>query len=337
MQRQIITVFGGSGFLGRHLVRRLARQGWTIRVAVRDVEAAGFLKPLGNVGQILPIRANILDPDSVGAALSGATAAVNLVGILYEKSKGDFERIHVRGGETIARSAQNLGLARLVHISALGADAQSKALYAATKAAGEEAVRAAFPNVTILRPSVIFGPEDQFFNTFAAMMLYQPVLPVIGAALLSNTAAHAGGPLFQPVYVGDVADAIGHALTRDSCRGETYSLGGPQVFSFAQLLAKMARVCRREPILLPVPLAAAKALAFFLERLPHPPLTRDQVELLRTDNIIPRGAPGLAELAVTPHALDTILPTYLARFRPPARQRVRTDTGTGTDSGMEVR
>lgn len=328
MQRQIVTVFGGSGFLGRHLVQRLARQGWTIRVAVRDVEAAGFLKPLGNVGQILPIRANILDPDSVAQALSGANAAVNLVGILYEKSKDDFERVHVQGSETIARAARDIGLERLVQISALGADSEAKALYATTKAAGEEAVRAAFPNATILRPSVIFGPEDQFFNTFAAMTLYQPFLPVIGAPLLAGGGvAHCGGPLFQPIYVGDVADAISHALTRNDGLGETYSLGGPQVFSFAQLLAKMAGVCRRKPILLPVPFAAAKVLAFFLERLPHPLLTRDQVEMLRSDNIVPNGAPGLAELAVAPHALDTILPSYLARFRPPARQRPRADPG----------
>lgn len=310
MERRVVTVFGGSGFIGRTLVRRLAAAGWIIRVGVRDPEAAQPLKTAGDVGQVVPLAADITDSDSVVRAVTGANAAVNLVGILYERGRQTFQRIHVDGAANVARAAREAGCSRLVQMSALGADAASRARYAQTKAAGEAAAQAEFPGATIVRPSVVFGPDDNFFNQFAAMARVLPALPVFPTR-------------FQPVYVGDVAEAIVRILERDDTRGKTYHLGGPHVYTFRELMQIVLKATCRERLLLPVPLSLARLQATFLQFLPVPPLTPDQVRLLETDNVVPPQALSLADLGIQPTAVESVVPEYLARFRPPPRQRRR--------------
>jgi len=312
MKNQRITIFGGSGFLGRHLVKRLADRGAIVRVAVRDPEAASFLKPLGNVGQIVPFAANLRDPATVAAAVDGADAVVNLVGILYEKGKQTFDAVLVEGAATIARAAKAADVKHLVHVSALGASAKSAAKYARSKAAGEAAVQEAFPEATILRPSVVFGPEDDFFNKFAAMTRISPVLPILGTK-------KPGGTKFQPVYVGDVAEAIVAALTKDGARGMIYELGGPKVMTSRKVMELILEVTGRRRLLMAVPLGLLAFKAWFLEFAPKPLLTRDQVKLLQTDNVVAGGAHTFAELGIKPAAVEAIAPTYLARYRPGGR------------------
>lgn len=305
MAARVITVFGGSGFIGRHLVQRLARRGWLVRVAVRHPDAALFLKPLGDVGQVTPIAANLRHADSIRAAVAGADAVVNLVGILHERSRQRFGAIHADGARAVAEAARAAGAVRLVQMSALGADPASPAGYARSKAAGEAGAAAVFPGATIVRPSVVFGPEDDFFNRFAAMARFSPVLPLIGG----------GTTRFQPVYVGDVADAMARMLDDDSTRSRTYELGGPQVYTFKELLELTLRAVDRRRLLLPLPFWAASLQAAFLELLPTPPLTRDQVRLLQRDNVVARDALGLADLGITPAAAELIIPTYLDIYR----------------------
>jgi len=300
-----ITVFGGSGFLGRHLVKRLAEGGAALRVAVRYPEAASFLKPMGEVGQIVPLQANLRDEASVARAVAGADAVVNLVGILYQRGAQRFQAVHAEGAARAARAAAEAGAKRFVQVSAIGADAASPAQYGRTKAAGEAAVAEAFAGATIVRPSIVFGPEDDFFNRFAALARVLPALPLIGF----------GRTRFQPVYVGDVAEAIARILDDPATAGRTYELGGPRVYSFADLMALVLRETGRRRLLVPLPYALAKLQASFLELLPVPPLTRDQVELLKRDNVVAEGALGLSDLGVEPTAVDAILPTYLARYR----------------------
>ncbi len=304
-----VTVFGGSGFIGRHLVKRLAKQGWVIRVAVRRPSQATFLKPLGDVAQITPLRAKVQERAAVEAAVAGADAVVNLLGVLYERGQQSFEAVHVRGAETIARAAAEAGVQRLVQISAIGADARSEAAYARSKAAGEAAVRDAFPAATILRPSVVFGPEDKLFNFFAGLSRFSPALPLIGG----------GHTRFQPVYVGDVADAITTALSRSDCQSKLYEIGGPQIYSFKALLQLMLKEIHRKRLLVPVPFPLAMMQAAILELAPVPLLTRDQVKLLRRDNIVSEGALGLADLGITGTSVEVILPTYMDRYRPSGR------------------
>lgn len=305
MAARVITVFGGSGFIGRYLVQRLARRGWVIRVAVRRPDAALFLKPFGDVGQVTPIAASLRHQGSVQAAVAGADAVVNLVGILYQRGNQRFDAIHAEGARAVAEAAAAAGARRLVQMSALGADAASPAEYARSKAAGEAAAAAAFPGATIVRPSVVFGPEDGFFNRFAAMARFSPVLPLIGG----------GTTRFQPVYVGDVAEAMARMLDDDGTRGRSYELGGPQVYSFKELLELTLAAIGRRRLLLPLPFWAASLQAALLELLPTPPLTRDQLRLLRRDNVVTQGAPGLAELGITPTAAELIIPTYLDIYR----------------------
>lgn len=302
---KLVTVFGGSGFLGRHIVRALANDGWRIRVAVRKPNLAHFLKPMGRVGQIQIVKANIGDDEQVRAALKGADAAVNLVGILAPGGGQSFESAHAQGPARIARLAAEQGAARFVHMSTIGARADSRSSYYRTKAQGEAAVTAAFPSATIVRPSLVFGPEDGFFNKFAWMARMSPVLPLIGG----------GKTRFQPVYVGDVAQAVARALASPDTAGKTYELGGPEAMSFKQLMELVLRETRRKRILLPVPFALARIKAAFLGLLPKPLLTLDQVRMLETDCLPSEGAPGLRELGIAPTAAEAILPSYLWRFR----------------------
>ncbi len=310
MTPSMVTVFGGSGFLGRHLVQRLAATGARVTVAVRNPESALFLKPMGDVGQITPVGADVRDGPAVAAAVQGADWVVNLVGVLYETRRQSFSAIHAQGAERIAKAAKAAGAKRLVQVSAIGADRHSSAAYARSKAAGEAAVAAAYPAATILRPSIIFGPEDDFFNRFAAMARVSVALPLFGG----------GETRFQPVYVGDVAAAVVKALTDEGTAATTYELGGPRVYSFRQLMTLMLAEIGRKRILLPLPFFVADAMGAVLQSLPlpfgmAPPLTGDQAKLLRYDNVVSGDVPGLADLGIAPTACEIILPTYLDRFR----------------------
>lgn len=304
MSYRVVTVFGGSGFIGRHLIRRLAKTGARVRVAVRDVEAAQFLRPMGDVGQIVPVPATIADEDSVRRAVASADAVVNLVGILYETGRQRFETVHVAGAERIARIAKAEGVSHLVHLSANGADPESESDYARTKGLGEKAVRDAFPEAVILRPSVVFGPEDDFFNRFAAMARFSPALPLVGG----------GATRFQPVYVGDVADAIMAGLEREEAQGKVFELGGPETYSFRDLMEYMLKVLGRHRGLIPVPFAMAKVIGAFAGMMPKPMITRDQVRLLRHDNVVSGDSPGLSDLGIKPTPLEAVVPTYLRAF-----------------------
>lgn len=313
MARQV-TVFGGSGFLGRYVVQRLARGGDRVAVAVRRTEAAQFLRMFGDVGQVMPVPCDVTLPASVAAALQGADAAVNLVGILYPRGRQKFDAVHREGAANVAAAARAAGVKRLVHVSAIGADPHSPSAYARSKGQGEEAVRAAFPEATILRPSVVFGPEDDFFNRFARLARVAPALPLFGG----------GRTRFQPVYVGDVADAVKAALDDKATRGRTYELGGPEVLTFEQILKLILAETGRSACLVRLPLWTADllgALSPITPRLPgHAPMiTRDQARLLRRDNIVAEGAAGLADLGLTPTALELELPTYLGKYRKRSR------------------
>lgn len=335
MSQRIVTVFGGSGFIGRHLVQRLAKEGAIVRVAVRDTEQAAFVKLMGNIGQVVPVYANVNDPVSVTAALAGADEAVNLVGILAEKGKQTFDHIHVDGARTVAAAAAANGVGKLVQISALGASTEAASAYSRTKAAGELAAQAAYPDVSIVRPGVVMGAEDRFFNLFAGISRFTMFLPVFGCPVIPKISLFGpdgpvdlefygdGGTRLQPVFVGDVASAITTILADPATAGTTYELGGPQDYSFKQLMDLMLREIGRSRILVPVPFPLAKFWAWFLEKMPSPLLTRDQVTSLKTDNVVSGNYPGFRELGITPIAAEAILPTYLHRFRPPARRHLR--------------
>lgn len=308
--RSVATVFGGSGFIGRYVVKRLAQQGYVVRVAVRDPEAALFLKPMGAVGQIVPLFASVTNEATVARAVEGASVVVNLVGILAERVRGEFDAIHAEGAGRVARLAAAAGPGGLVHMSAIGADPASPSRYGASKAAGEEAVRTAFPAATILRPSIVFGPEDQFFNRFAAMAQYLPFMPVI-----------AGETRFQPVYVGDMADAVMAALARPDAAGGLYELGGPRVWTFLEILEYILKETRRHRPFVTVPIGAARLEASVLERLPGRMLTRDQLLMLERDNVVGPDMPGLSDLGVVPTPVELVVPRYLRRYRPGGGKR----------------
>lgn len=310
MLAKLAVVFGGSGFIGRNVVRELAKRGWRVRVAVRRPHHALFLRPMGAVGQVQLVQANLRDRRSVAEALKGADAVVNLVGVLFQQGPQSFQAVQAEGAATIADLARAEGIGSFVQLSAIGASADSESLYARTKAEGEAAVRAAIPSATILRPSIVFGPEDDFFNRFAAMAMFAPALPLIGG----------GHTKFQPVYVDDVADAVAAALERSDASGKTYELGGPRVYTFKALLELMLAVIDRKRLLAPLPFFAAPFAGFAGEALGlapfmKPPITRDQIRLLKTDNIVSEGALTIADLGVTPRTVEAILPAYLYRYR----------------------
>ena len=302
MKNQLVTIFGGSGFVGRHTVRALARAGYRIKVATRHPNRAFFLRPLGSVGQIDFVKCDVADADSVARALWGAQAVVNLTGILFQSGQ-TFEEVQADGATNIAKAAAAAGVGALVHVSAIGADAESNSDYAVTKAEGEAGVREAFPRAVILRPSIIFGPEDGFFNKFAQMARFFPALPLIGG----------GRTRFQPVFVGDVAQAIVAGLSRQD--GRTYELGGPNTYSFKELLQLILRETGRKRALVPVPFSIAFLQAAFLQLLPTPLLTIDQVKLLKKDNVVSATASNLADLGITPTSVEAVIPSYLWRYR----------------------
>jgi len=302
--RSVATVFGGSGFIGRYVVQRLCQAGHVVRAAVRDPEGALFLQPMGDVGQVVRLYCSLDDEPTVARAVAGADLVVNLVGILAERRRGDFHRIHAEGAGRVARLATAAGVGRMVHVSAIGADPASPSRYGASKGEGEAAVRDTFAAATVLRPSVVFGPEDGFLNRFGQMAQLLPVMPVI-----------AGATRFQPVYVGDVADAVMAALTRADAPGALYELGGPKVLSFREIIAFVLRETRRRRPMLEIPMPLARLQAAVLERLPGRLLTRDQLILLGRDNVTTPGIPGLAELGVTPTPMELVT-DYLRRFRP---------------------
>jgi uncharacterized protein YbjT (DUF2867 family) len=299
------AVLGGSGFIGRYVVKRLAARGDVVPVGCRNAEAAKFLRTMGDVGQVEPLNVAIDDAMVLPAFLAGSSALIDCVGILRERGSQTFERVHHSGPAVLARIARDAGVDRFVHISAIGADPRSASAYARTKAAGETAVRDAFPTVTILRPSVVFGPEDQFFNRFAAMAMISPVLPLIGG----------GETRFQPVYVGDVADAVVRCLDDPGTAGRTYELGGPKVYTFRQILELLLREIRRKRWFIDLPFGVAELQAKLMSVLPNPPLTPDQVELLKRDNVVSPGALTLSTLDIAPTAVEAVLSTYLDRFR----------------------
>jgi NADH dehydrogenase len=298
----LVTVFGGSGFLGRHTVRALARAGWRIKVATRHPARGFFLRPLGAVGQIDFVKCDVSNAQSVAQAVMGAQAVINLTGILFPKGQS-FEDVQANGAANIAQAAAAAGVSALVHVSAIGADLESDSNYAVTKAEGEQAVREAFPNAVILRPSIIFGPEDGFFNKFAEMARTFPVLPLVGG----------GHTRFQPVFVGDVAAAIVASLSRQD--GRSYELGGPSTYSFKELLQLILRETGRNRALVPLPFALASLNAMILQLLPNPILTVDQVRLLKKDNVVAPTAAGLADLGITPTSAEAVIPSYLWRYR----------------------
>jgi uncharacterized protein YbjT (DUF2867 family) len=320
----LVTVFGGSGFLGRHVVRALANRGYRIRVAVRRPALCGHLRPMGKVGQIHAVQANLRYPQSVASALRDADIAVNLVGILFERGRQRFDAIQATGAEAVALAAKSAG-ASLVHVSAIGADAGSRSRYARSKADGERRVLAAQPAATIMRPSIVFGPEDDFFNRFAALARIAPALPLPGG----------GHTRFQPVYAGDVAEAIARAVDGDAKPGAIYELGGPHVRTFRELMEFILATIERRRLLVPVPFALLKLQAAFAQFLPQPPITPDQVEMLKRDTVVSdaarREGRTLEALGITPETMGAIVPTYLWRFRKTGQfdQQTRIQVGGG--------
>lgn len=305
MEQKIVTIIGGTGFVGRYVVKRLAAAGYTIRVIARHPDAALHLKTSGHVGQIVLMSGDLADPETLVGKLDYSYAVINLVGVLFESGRQSFSHLHAQGAEKLAQMAKAAGAQRFVHLSALGIDKAKGSNYARSKLLGEKAVLAAFPEATILRPSIIFGPEDNFYNQFATMAGIAPALPLIGG----------GKTKFQPVYVGDVAQAVEVCLARPEAMGATYELGGPRVYSFQEILEYILQTIGKKRPLVPLPFAIAKFKACFLELMPRPLLTRDQVTLLKTDNIVTPGAPGFAQLGISPTAVEIIVPEYLSRFQ----------------------
>ena len=308
--RRVATIFGGSGFIGRYVVKRLAQQGFIVRVPSRQPEAALFLKPMGAVGQIVPLFASIGNEATVHRAVEGAEVVVNLVGALTESGAASFQAVHTEGSERIARLAAAGGVGHLIQISAIGADPNSPSRYASSKGRAEAAVLAAFPQATILRPSLVFGIEDKFFNRFAEIARLSPFMPVIS-----------GDTKMQPVYVCDVADAVMAARASAAAQGKVFELGGPRVWTFREILAYILKATRRERRLVDIPMGIARLQASVLQHVPGKPLTPDQLLMLSSDNIVSPGASGLSDLGITPTPVELVVPGFLTRFQPGGGRR----------------
>lgn len=306
---KLITIVGGSGFVGRHIVRALARRGYRIRVACRRPDLAGHVQPLGTPGQIMPVQANVRYPASVAAACEGAFAVINLTGVLSSSGAQSFDAVHAFGAEACARAAKAAGARVFIQMSAIGADANSTSAYGRSKAEGEARARANFPGATILRPSIIFGPEDGFFNKFASLSRFTPVLPLIGG----------GETKFAPVYVGDVAEAVARIIDRGQADAKAYELGGPEILTFKELMQFTLDTIGRKRLLIPVPWAVARIQGLLLGMLPKPLLTADQVEMLKTDNTVSdaarRDRRTLEGLGIAARSIEAVVPTYLYRYR----------------------
>ncbi|MCY6383111.1 complex I NDUFA9 subunit family protein [Hoeflea prorocentri] len=308
---KLITVFGGSGFVGRYVVSALAKRGYNVRVAVRRPDLAGFLQPLGNVGQIVAIQANLRNRASVDRAVKGSDHVINLVGILFESGRNNFDSVQHFGAQAVAEACRAEGIG-LTHMSAIGADSAGQSDYASSKGLAEEAVRKIVPDATIIRPSIIFGPEDGFFNKFGEMARFSPALPLVGG----------GETRFQPVYVGDVAEVVARSVDRTIESGKTWELGGPEVLSFKQCLELLLQIIGRRRFFMPIPFWAAGILGKIMQNVPfiEPALTQDQVVLLRKDNVVSDEAQAdgrtLSGLGIEATTLEAILPSYLVRFRP---------------------
>ena len=306
---KLITLIGGSGFVGRHVTQALAKRGYRVRVACRRPDLAGHVKPLGKTGQIMPVQANVRYPDSIAAVCDGAYAVINLVGVLYSAGAQSFDAVHVVGAETSARAAKAAKARLFIQMSALGASPNSASAYAKSKAEGEMRAKAAFPGAIVIRPSIIFGPEDSFFNRFAALSRFAPALPLIGG----------GHTKFAPVFVGDVAEAIARLVDRGDADGRIYELGGPEKFTFKQLMEFTLDTVGRRRLLIPVPWAIARIQGMILGLLPGRLLTSDQVELLRRDNVVgddaERDRRTLEGLGIAPSAIAAIVQSYLYRYR----------------------
>jgi uncharacterized protein YbjT (DUF2867 family) len=306
---RIVTLIGGSGFVGRHIARALAKRGYRIRVACRRPDLAGHVQPLGTPGQVMPVQANVRYPASLAAACDGAYAVVNLTGVLSSSGSQTFEAIHAFGAEASAKAARAAKASLFIQMSALGADAESASEYARSKAMGEARAKASFPGAIVIRPSIVFGPEDNFFNQFAGMSRLSPALPLIGGGITK----------FTPVFVGDVAEAIARLIDKGEASGKTYELGGPEVFTFKRLLEFTLDTIGRKRLLLPLPWPVAKLMGTVMGFLPGAPLTADQVDLLKSDNIVSAAATregrDLAGLGIAPSSIQGIVPSYLYRFR----------------------
>jgi uncharacterized protein YbjT (DUF2867 family) len=305
---KLITVIGGSGFVGRHIVRSLAKRGYRVRVACRRPDLAGHVVLLGSPGQVVPVQANVRYPASVAAACDGAFAVVNLTAVFHDAGAQSFDAVHVFGAETVARAAKSAKVKLLIHMSGIGTDQPSKSSYVKSRAEGEARAKAAFPDVTVLRPSIVFGPEDRFFNKFAAMVRFSPVLPLIGEKTK-----------FQPVFVGDVAEAVANLVDRGIADGKIYELGGPEQKTFRELMQYVLDVTQRKRLLLPLPFPLATLIGAVAGVLPNPSITMDQVELLKSDNLVSSKADAegrnLKSLGVTARSIEAIVPSYLYRFR----------------------
>ncbi|HEY2068449.1 MAG TPA: complex I NDUFA9 subunit family protein [Rhizomicrobium sp.] len=306
MKTTLVTIFGGSGLLGRYAVRAFADDGWRIKVGVRHPNLAQYLPPMGHVGQVLVRHSDARDADDVAAAIKGADVVVNLVGILNPGGGQNYEAVHIEAPRTIARAAREAGVTTLIHVSTMNISPDSTSAYARSKAEGEIALREEFPDATLIKPSLVFGPEDKFFNKFAGLARILPFLPLIGG----------GHTKFQPVFAGDVAQAILNCANDPTTRGKSYELGGPAVVSVKDILTLILRDTYRSRPLIPVPFWLAKLKAVFLQFLPGKLLTPDQVEFLKTDNIVQPGALTFADLGIVPDSMDAVLPSYLWRFRP---------------------
>jgi NADH dehydrogenase len=298
-----VAIFGGTGFIGRYVIRALVPTRASLLACARRPRPGEFTP--GELGQVVSVAANVASENSVAECVRGADVVINLVGILFQRRRRSFHAMHVEAAERVARAAAQAGAKRLIHFSALGASPRSHSEYARTKAEGEKAVRFAFPEATLVRPSIVFGPEDDFFNKFAMIARLSPALPLIGG----------GRTRFQPVYAGDIGQAVAAMVARDGTAGQTLELGGPHVYTFKELMQRMLKETGRRRLLVPVPFGVASFGAWFTEFLPKPPLTRDQVRLLRSDNVVGEDALGLKALGIAPTSCEVILPTYLSRYR----------------------